>query len=246
MRKTAPYWVSGFLDLPADAHEAGSRFWENVTGWRRSAPRGDFGEFSTLEPPAGDATLRVQRVFDGVSRMHVDLHVPDVREAARQSLDAGARLLADHASDGYIVTRTPGGLAVCFVDNPGAVPPPPTEWSPTLQSIPDQLCIDIPAHLHDQETAYWSTVTSRPLTEVPHHPEFLRLPAPGPRGLHLLLHRTNSPGQVQAHLDFATTNLPAETTRHLHQGATLLQTHPSWTTLLAPTGTPYCLTTRHP
>ena len=48
---TEVLWLSAFLDLAADEHEAGLALWERLTGYQRSAIRGDDGEFVTLVPP---------------------------------------------------------------------------------------------------------------------------------------------------------------------------------------------------
>ena len=32
-----PFWLSAFLDFPPDRYDAGVAFWEDVTGFRRSA-----------------------------------------------------------------------------------------------------------------------------------------------------------------------------------------------------------------
>ena len=43
-----PFWLSAFLDLPADRYDAGVAFWEDVTGFHRSSPRGPHDEFCLL------------------------------------------------------------------------------------------------------------------------------------------------------------------------------------------------------
>ena len=37
---TRPFWLSAFLDLPADRHDAGAAYWQRVTGYELSASRG--------------------------------------------------------------------------------------------------------------------------------------------------------------------------------------------------------------
>ena len=99
-------WVSAFLDLPGTTFESAVGFWEGVTGFGRSTPRGEHGEFATLVPPAslgGDDYLRVQRLGDGPARLHLDLHVMDPARVASRAVDLGASELA--RPDGYVVLR---------------------------------------------------------------------------------------------------------------------------------------------
>src|SRR5690242_21756260 len=79
-------WLTIFLDFPAGSFDAGTAFWQAVTGSGLSPARGADGEFATLLPPAGDAYLRVQRLRDGAGGCHLDLHV----DTATGSLDAAA------------------------------------------------------------------------------------------------------------------------------------------------------------
>src|SRR4051812_20897175 len=100
---TSPYWLSAFLDLPPDRYDAGVSFWEDVTAFQRSSPRGPHDEFATLVPPAGDDYLKVQRVGEGAPRLHLDVHVEDPRTAADGLAGDGARVVAD---EGDFITLT--------------------------------------------------------------------------------------------------------------------------------------------
>src|SRR5687768_16130873 len=119
------FWVTAFRDLPASSFDQGVAFWRSVTGYGLSASRGERHEFATLEPPAGDAFLRVQRVQDGPGGIHLDLHVSDSRAAADAAHDLGATEVADL---GHVIMRSPGGFTFCFVDHPAADRPPAAEW----------------------------------------------------------------------------------------------------------------------
>ena len=58
-----------------------------------SPSRGENGEFATLMPPDGDDFLRVQRLADGPSRIHLDLHVDDPSTAAERAVGLGAKVV---------------------------------------------------------------------------------------------------------------------------------------------------------
>ncbi|MCD0452895.1 hypothetical protein LO762_27485 [Actinocorallia sp. API 0066] len=243
---TAPFWLSAFLDFAPEQHAEGSRLWERLTGFTTSPTRGDDGEFTTLLPEEGDAWLRVQRLGEGPTRIHLDLHVGDVKAAADTAVGRGAHLIADHSAIGYVVLESPGGLVFCFVDAPFSVPTPPTRWPAGHTSSPDQVCVDVPSPRWETETAFWHDVTGWPLLPSPTHREFHRLDRPRGLPLAFLLQRLDSPeGKVRAHLDFATTDRPAETTRHQSEGSRLLRTTPNWTVLEA-AGLTYCITDRQP
>ena len=62
-----PFWLSAFLDLPADRYDAGVGFWEDVTGFQRSRAAGrarrvrDAGPAGRRRLPAGPAARRRAR-----------------------------------------------------------------------------------------------------------------------------------------------------------------------------------------
>src|SRR4051794_40559004 len=109
---TAPSWLTAFLDFPADRYDAGVAFWERVTGYQRSAPRGEHDEFATLVPPDGDDYLRVQRLASGGPRIHLDLQVDDVAAAGAAAERLGAGIAEDHGD--HQVLRSPGGFTFCL------------------------------------------------------------------------------------------------------------------------------------
>jgi Glyoxalase-like domain len=242
---SAPFWVSAFLDLPADGFDRGAEFWQDVTGYPLSARRGDGGEFATLVPPVGDDYLRVQRLADGSGRIHLDLHVDDPRAAASETVGLGARVLLDH-EDGYVVLSSPGGLVFCFVNHPARRRPAPATWPDGTRSQVDQVCLDLPPERYDDEVAFWQS-----LTGWEHDPdvdrEFARLQPPAGQPLRWLIQRLDDPGgPVRAHLDLACDDRDAEVARHVALGATEGPRHEWWTVLTDPVGTTYCITRRKP
>lgn len=240
----SPTWITAFLDLAPDGHDAGVRFWSAVTGYDVSPRRGDTDEFATLVPPDGDAFLRVQRLDTGADRIHLDLHVPDTRPAADRAVGLGATEIADH---GYVVLRSPGGFTFCFVPHPAATRPGPTAWPGGHSSLVDQVCLAIPASSYDRECAFWGALTGWEPRSSAVSTDFRSLLRPAGHPLRLLLQRLGEPtGDVRAHLDWATTDREAETERHVALGARVLDVRPVWTVLADPRGRAYCLTDRDP
>ena len=110
--------VSGlvaFVDLDPLAWERGSSFWAQAVGAGLSPVRGADREFATLLPASGaPPRLKVQRLRQGPTRTHLDLHVPDPVAAAAAAEGLGAEV-AWRSEDGYVVLRSPTGLPFCLV-----------------------------------------------------------------------------------------------------------------------------------
>lgn len=237
-----PFWTTASLDLAPEAWDGGVGFWAAVTGYAVSPLRGDHGEFATLEPPEGDAHLRVQRLGAGPSGVHLDLHVDDVRAAAERAVSLGAAVVAE---PGHVVLRSPGGFPFCLVTHPAAVAAPPARW-PGGTSQVDQVCLDIPPAAYELEVGFWNELTGRE-RRVSDRPEFRRLLRPPHEPLQLLLQRLDDgDGAVTAHLDLATSDRGAETERHRSLGAEPVEVFEGWTVMRDPVGTTYCLTGRTP
>ncbi len=240
------FWMTAFLDLEPLQHEAGTAFWQRVTGFEVTPPRGANGEFTTLLPPSGDDHLGLQRLGEGPSRIHLDVHVDDPGTAAAEAEGRGATVAA-RPDDDYVVMASPGGFTFCFVNHPSSRPAGPATWPGGHRSAVDQVCLDIPAAAYDVECAFWRQLTGWELRASPTHTEFRRLIRPAGQPLQVLLQRLDDEtGQVRAHLDLATSDREAETARHVALGATVLGVWPSWTVLADPVGSAYCLTDREP
>ncbi|WP_121255705.1 VOC family protein [Nocardioides ferulae] len=243
-----PSWVSAFLDFAPDEFAAGVEHWRRVTGYGLSTTRGEDGEFASLLPPDGDDYLRVQRLGQGPSRIHLDLHVADADEALESAVGHGASLVARPlGDDGYAVLTSPGGFPFCLVTHRASIRPRPAPWGDgAWESVVDQVCLDIPPAAHEREVAFWAAVTgweARPTSD-----EFTNLVRPGTSPLRLLLQRLDQPesGPVTAHLDLSSTDRDAETARHVALGARVLERFEHWTVLAAPAGPAYCITARTP
>jgi hypothetical protein len=244
-------WLTIFLDFPGDAFGPGVAFWRSVTGSGLSPLRGADGEFATLLPPAGDAYLRVQRVFAGDGGCHLDLHTDTSRESVK---DAAARAQAlgatvRHAEDGLVVADSPGGFTFCLVAWEGeSVVPPPLQHGDAGASRADQLCLDIPAADFERECSFWAALTGgspRPGALA----EFSYLARPEGSPVRLLFQRREqaAPGdRVTGHVDFACADRQRLAGVHAAAGARVLAEFPNWIVLADPTGRRYCLTRRDP
>lgn len=236
--------MTAFLDLPAASHPAALEFWQQVTGYRASEPRGAHDEFVSLLPRDGDDHLGVQRLEDGGPRIHLDVHVTDPRAAAGQAAALGAREVADQ---GYVVMASPGGFSFCLVSHPASRVATPVEWADGATSMVDQVCVDVPSSLYDDEAAFWERLTGWQRRPSAGHAEFERLHRPPGQPLHLLLQRLEEEaGEVRAHLDVACADREPEVRRHVRLGAVRLAEHDDWTVLRDPAGAPYCITDRAP
>ncbi len=240
------FWVTAFIDLPPENHEAGLSFWSAATGTTLSPTRGDDDEFATFVPEQGDPHLAIQRIGDGPGRIHLDLHVPSVADAAAVAERLGAVPMSGQADDGGFVTMTsPGGLVFCFVDHPFATLSPPIDTP--VPNRTDQVSIDVPAPLFDREVEFWARLTG--WTKVPSRlDEFIALERPPGIPIRFLLQRLgDEDGAVRAHLDLACGDgVEAVAESHVALGAELVARFEYWTTLRDPAGRLYCLTRRDP
>jgi hypothetical protein len=221
----ATTWLTAFLDFPADEFDEGVAFWQAITGYALSAYRGQEEEFATLLPPSGDAYLRVQQVQSGRCGVHLDLHAP---------------------GQSFEVRRSPGGLPYCLVSGKESVRPAPATWPDGNRSMVDQVCIDIPPEIYDEECEFWAELTGWELFGGGTS-EFSRLRKPAGHPLNILLQRLDSPGgNVRAHLDMSADDRQAEIRRHELLGATVERVHEGWTVMRPPAGPVYCITRRVP
>lgn len=235
-------WVTAFLDTAEERADEAEVFWSRVTGYRVSPRRGRRDEFATLEPPEGDAFLKVQRVVQSPpGGLHLDLHTDDVAGLAQHAEELGAT--ASYLEEGYVVCGSPGGMTFCVVGHPGSRRPGPAAW-PGGRSLVDQVCLDIPPSRWDSEVAFWEQLTG--WERGRQSGEFGRLVRPEGQPLMFLLQRLDDeqPG-VTAHLDLGSDDAEAEAARHVALGATQVRATDGWITLLDPAARPYCVT-RHP
>ncbi|MCP3988108.1 MAG: VOC family protein [Actinomycetia bacterium] len=236
-------WITAFIDQPADVFEQGTRFWQEVTGSGLSAFRGSKSQFATLLPPDGDPYLRVQRIHGDQPRVHIDFHVDSIADAGRQARSAGATLSADL---GHLVMSSPSGLAFCLVSYDGESVRPVSAGDGHAHLV-DQVCIDVPGHLFDEEAEFWHSLTGWELRPGSLD-EFAFLARPSGLPIRLLLQRLgpDDPGEIaRAHLDLACgDHVDDVAVVHERIGADVGNRFPFWMTMRDPVGLEYCLTAR--
>jgi len=234
-----PSWLTVFLDFPAAEFEAGVDFWRGSTGYELSPVRGADGEFATLLPPVGDNYLRVQRLGDGPTRLHLDVHVDDPWASAEAAEAAGAELV-EESPHGYFVMRTPAGFTFCLVPHPGAEVPPALVW-PTWQhrSRVTRFCLDVPRKKYAAEVAFFQELLGGDWQQVA-DPETALRPA-GCWALDVRLQPAEVSAEVTSHLHIATDDLEAEVERLAELGAMPRASRAGKTILEAPGGTALCV-----
>lgn len=235
-----PFWLTVFLDLPADRHETGTAFWQRATGYGLSGTRGEHDEFATLVPPAGDAHLKLQRTRADAPAVHLDLHVGDLDAAVAHATAQGAELLA---RPGHAILRSPAGFVLCLVTEPSRHAAPPADWG-THRSRVDQLTIDVAHDAWAAETAFWSGLTGWAV-RTGSRPEFARLGTPAELPVRVLLQRKDE-GATGGHVDVATDDRAAEIARLQRHGAARVREGEGWTVIAGPDGSTLCVTDRDP
>ena len=241
-------WLTAFLDFPNRHFGDEVTFWRAIAGSTVSPPRGLRREFASLEPFNGDPHLRVQRLESGDGGIHLDLHTGDVGAATREAITLGATLRHD-AGDDYQTLLSPGGFVFCIARWDGeATRSRPIRWPGDTISIIDQVSIDVPATMFDDELAFWTRLTGQP-TEATSRPELVRLQRDPALAIGILLQRLGSDdpnSSAVGHLDIASNAVPDEVSRHEDWGARVLRRFPNWTVMADPIGRPYCITARNP
>lgn len=243
----APFgWLHVVIDVPHDWAPAARRFWTGVTGWQPSAPWEGHPEFTSLEPPDGDAYVHVQQI-GAAPRVHIDLSVVDVDHETERLVGLGATL--GERRHAWQVMASPGGLPFCLVS---AGPPPdrpgPVTWPDGHRSRVAQVCIDVPERVYGTEWPFWQHATGWASTGSSYD-EFESLLPPADCPVRLLVQRLDSAepdAHVGAHIDLGTDDVEAEVDRVLGIGASLVDdTHP-WVVLRDEAGLEFCVTPRSP
>lgn len=106
------------VDAEASVHDRELAFWQAATGQTLEHYQ-RFPEFHGTDLPGTDVGLLVQRLGEGPSRLHVDIHTDDLAaEVAR--LEALGATVVRPSADGafWCVLRDPAGLIFCVVADP--------------------------------------------------------------------------------------------------------------------------------
>jgi Glyoxalase-like domain len=100
------------IDVAAADHDKELAFWSDATG-QPLTQSGRYPEYHWGELPGQDIGLLVQRLDDGGSRVHLDIHASDVEaEVARLEKLGATRIRQAH--DWWIM-QDPAGLPFCVI-----------------------------------------------------------------------------------------------------------------------------------
>lgn len=239
MTQATPFWLTAFADFPAPEFEDGVEFWRSATGHRLSSRRGQFDEFASLLPSAGDEYLRVQRLGDGPTRVHLDLHVDDPWTVAEAAEAAGAELIAD-SGHGYLIMRSPAGQVFCLVTAALDEVPPATQWPAGHSSRVTEVCLDVPSVRYPAEVKFWKSLLGGDWAARGGDDPLVRR-ASGGWALGLLLQPAVIATEVSGHLHLSTDDRPAEVERLTALGARARAVRTGWTVMEAPGGLSLCV-----
>lgn len=231
-------WLTAFLDFPAPEFDAGVRFWRGATGYQLSAVRGEHGEFATLVPPDGHDYLRVQRLGEGFTRLHLDVCVPDPEEFRAQAVALGAAHAG--ATPGNLpVLRTPSGLMLCVQGPVAGAVPAGTTWPDGHTSRVVQVCLDVPRRSFDAEIEFWHRILGGRWVELEDAEIVIR--QAGESALSLRLKPAEITPEVAAHLHLVTDQRATEVERLVGLGAVVRAVRPAKSILEAPGGLALCV-----
>ena len=239
MSQGTPFWLTAFADFPAPEFDAGVEFWVGATGHRLSERRGRFDEFASLLPATGDEYLRVQRLGDGPTRVHLDLHVEDPWTVAEAAESSGARLVAD-SGHGYLIMASPAGQVFCLVTATFGTVPEPWGWPGGHSSRVTEVCLDVPAARYPAEVRFWKSLLGGEWAARGGDDPLVRR-APGDWAIGLLLQPAVIAPEVAGHLHVSTDDRSAEVGRLTALGAQVRATRQGWTVMEAPGGLSLCV-----
>lgn len=236
-------WIWAFIDRPLDRFGQAASFWTTVTESRLSSLRGSDGEFATLLPQSGQASLKLQGV-QGPGGGHLDLDVEDVPAAVDGARDLGATVVAPHLD--WAVMRSPGGQLFCLTPWEGAASAaPPAVHPDRTSSRLDQVCLDIAPARYEVEKRFWTALTGWELHASARQELNLLKPPPG-LPIRILLQRLGGERPSSAHVDLVCSDIEATRSWHQQLGAREVGRGPHWIVMNDPAGGTYWLTARDP
>jgi hypothetical protein len=100
------------IDVAAADHDKEVAFWSGVAG-RPLAQSGRYPEYHWGEIPGQDIGLLVQRLDDGDSRVHVDIHTTDIDAEIARLEQLGAVRVRE--VNGWWIMEDPAGLLFCVI-----------------------------------------------------------------------------------------------------------------------------------
>lgn len=103
------------IDVPPADHDRELAFWQQASG-QRLAQLALYPEYHGAELHGQDFALLVQRLGEGQSRVHLDIHTDDLEaEVARLERLGAQRVERVHH---WWVLRDPAGLPFCVLPDP--------------------------------------------------------------------------------------------------------------------------------
>ncbi|WP_084965156.1 VOC family protein [Thermoactinospora rubra] len=103
------------IDLSPDAHEQGVAFWAGALG-RRMTQATAYPEYHWADLPGSELGLLTQRLEDGASRVHLDIHTDDLEAEVARLEKLGAT--RERKSHKWWIMRDPAGLPFCVIEDP--------------------------------------------------------------------------------------------------------------------------------
>jgi predicted enzyme related to lactoylglutathione lyase len=103
------------IDVPPGDHDRELAFWQEAIG-QQLARNGQFPEYHSAALAGGELGLLIQRLGDGPSRIHLDIHTDDLAAEVARLERLGAQRL--ERLQFWQVMRDPAGLLFCVVEEP--------------------------------------------------------------------------------------------------------------------------------
>jgi predicted enzyme related to lactoylglutathione lyase len=103
------------IDVPPGDHDRELAFWQEAIG-QQLARNGQFPEYHSAALAGGEFGLLIQRLGDGPSRIHLDIHTDDLAAEVARLERLGAQRL--ERLQFWQVMRDPAGLLFCVVEEP--------------------------------------------------------------------------------------------------------------------------------
>jgi Glyoxalase-like domain len=103
------------IDVPPAEHDRELAFWSGAVGQELRQGR-EYPEYHGAALPGQEMGLLIQRLGDGASRVHLDIHTDDVAAEVARLEKLGAERVQQ--VDAWWILRDPAGLLVCVVPEP--------------------------------------------------------------------------------------------------------------------------------
>ena len=102
------------IDVTPTDHDRELAFWQAVVGGRWPEPT--VPEYHGVDLPGQDFELSVQRLGEGPSRVHLDVHTDDLESEVERLEQVGARRVRQRGN--LWVMQDPAGLLFCVIHDP--------------------------------------------------------------------------------------------------------------------------------